>query len=170
MHAVFETYLHSLRQDRDDKTELSDRGALETLLNAAAEDANPKIRIIHEAKKVRGKGGPDFKAMKDGMTLGYVEDKTIGENLDQVLKTHQIARYKQLSGNTLLTDYLQFIWLKDGKISAREQIAFPPSPPTDRISTRSALGSKSSWRKRAVPRECRGSLRNSPSTGTFSRR
>ncbi|MGH7936622.1 MAG: hypothetical protein ACREF8_06405, partial [Chthoniobacterales bacterium] len=125
MHDVFEVYLHALRQDRDDKTELSDRGALETLLNAAAKDANPKIRIIHEAKKVRGKGGPDFKAMKDGMILGYVEDKAIGENLDQVLKTDQIARYKQLSGNILLTDYLQFIWLKDGKVSAREQIAFP---------------------------------------------
>ena len=59
MHDVFEIYLHALRQDRDDKTELSDRGALETLLNAAAKDATPKIRIIHEAKKVRGKGGPD---------------------------------------------------------------------------------------------------------------
>ena len=41
----------SLRQDRDDKTELSDRGALETLLKAAAKEADPKIRIIHEAKK-----------------------------------------------------------------------------------------------------------------------
>ena len=59
------------------------------------------------------------------MILGYVEDKTIGENLDQVLKSDQIARYKQLSSNILLTDYLQFIWLKDGKINAREPIAFP---------------------------------------------
>lgn len=75
MHDVFEVYLHSLREDRDDKTELSDRGALETLLKAAAKQANPQIRIIHEAKKVRGKGGPDFKAMKQGMILGYVEDK-----------------------------------------------------------------------------------------------
>jgi hypothetical protein len=29
MHDVFETYLHALREDRDDKTELSDRGVLE---------------------------------------------------------------------------------------------------------------------------------------------
>jgi hypothetical protein len=55
MNEAFEKYLFSLRQDRDDKTELSDRGALETLLNAAAKGADPKIRIIHEAKKVRGK-------------------------------------------------------------------------------------------------------------------
>jgi len=45
MHDVFETYLHARREDRDDKTELSDRGVLETLLNVAAKDANPKIRI-----------------------------------------------------------------------------------------------------------------------------
>ena len=146
MHDVFEAYLHSLREDRDDKTELSDRGALETLLKAAAKQANPQIRIIHEAKKVVGKGGPDFKAMKQGMILGYVEDKTIGENLDQVLKSDQIARYKQLSKNILLTDYLQFIWLKDGKINGREPIAFPHDlegkprkPRDDRVAAVSTL-------------------------------
>ena len=59
------------------------------------------------------------------MILGYVEDKTIGANLDEVLKSDQIARYKQLSNNILLTDYLQFVWLKDGKVNGRELIAFP---------------------------------------------
>ena len=84
--------------------------------------------------------------MKQGMILGYVEDKTIGENLDQVLKSDQIARYKQLSGNILLTDYLQFIWLKDGKINAREPIAFPHDlegkarkPRDDRVAAVSTL-------------------------------
>ena len=42
MKDVFEKYLLSLRQDRDDKTEHSDRGALETLLNKAAEDQGDK--------------------------------------------------------------------------------------------------------------------------------
>src|SRR5579863_5683914 len=78
MNEAFEKYLFSLRQDRDDKTELSDRGALETLLKAAGKNADPKIRIIHEGKGVPDKGGPDFKAMKAGMILGYVENKTIG--------------------------------------------------------------------------------------------
>ena len=41
MHDVFEAYLHSLREDRDDKTELSDRGALETLLKACREGSQP---------------------------------------------------------------------------------------------------------------------------------
>jgi predicted helicase len=146
MKDVFEKYLLLLRQDRGEKTELSDRGALETLLKAAAEHAGPGIRVIHEAKKVRGKGGPDFKVMKAAMILGYVEDKTIGENLDQVLKSDQIARYKQLSNNILLTDYLQFIWIKDGKVNGRELIALaddlegrPKKPREDRVNAVSTL-------------------------------
>ncbi|HEY8033363.1 MAG TPA: type ISP restriction/modification enzyme [Methylocella sp.] len=125
MKDVFENYLLSLRQDRGDKTEHSDRPALLTLLNAAAQAADPGIRIIHEAKKVPGSGAPDFKVMKAAMILGYVENKTVGENLDQILKSDQIARYKALSNNILLTDYLQFIWIKDGKVIGRELIAFP---------------------------------------------
>jgi hypothetical protein len=146
MKDAFERYLLSLRQDRGEKTELSDQGALETLLKAAAGEADPTIRVIHEAKKVRGKGGPDFKVTKAAMILGYVEDKTIGENLDQVLKSDQIARYKQLSNNILLTDYLRFIWIKDGKISGRELIALaddlkgrPKKPREDRVKAVSDL-------------------------------
>jgi len=121
MKADFETYLLRLRQDR----EHSDRGALETLLNAAAHAADPGIRVIHEAKKVPGSGAPDFKVMKAAMILGYVETKTIGENLEQVLKSDQIKRYRALSKHILVTDYLEFIWDKDGRVNARERIAIP---------------------------------------------
>ncbi|MGH7935993.1 MAG: hypothetical protein ACREF8_03175, partial [Chthoniobacterales bacterium] len=125
MKDAFEEYLLSVRQDRDDKTEHSDRGALETLLKVAAGEADSGFHVIHEAKKVHGKGGPDFKATKAGMILGYVENKNVGENLDQILKSDQIARYKELAKNILLTDYLRFIWIKDGKVRGRAEIAFP---------------------------------------------
>ena len=55
MHDVFEIYLHALRQDRDDKTELSDRGALETLLNAAAKDATRKFASFTKRKRFAAK-------------------------------------------------------------------------------------------------------------------
>ena len=49
------------------------------------------------------------------MIPGYVETKSVGENLDKVLKSDQIAKYKSLSQNIVLTDYLHFIWInKDG--------------------------------------------------------
>ena len=140
MKDVFEKYLLSLRQDRDDKTEHSDRGALETLLNAAAHEADPGIRIIHEAKRVLGSGAPDFKVKKAAMILGYVEDKTVGENLDQILKSEQIARYKKLSNNILLTDYLEFIWIKDAKVNGRKRIALSGRP--RRQAEKTARGSR----------------------------
>jgi hypothetical protein len=145
MKDAFQKYLLLLREDRDDKTEHSDRSALEILLNKAAEAAGPGIHVIHEAKKVLG-SGPDFKVKKAGMILGYVEDKTIGENLDQVRKSDQLKRYMALSNNILLTDYLEFIWIKDAKVNGRERIAFqddlegkPKRPREDRVKAVSDL-------------------------------
>jgi N-6 DNA Methylase len=98
------------------------------------------------SEKVPGSGAPDFKIMKAAMILGYVENKTVGENLDQILKSDQIARYKKLSNNILLTDYLQFIWVKDGKVNGRGCIAFrddlegkPKKPREDRVKAVSDL-------------------------------
>jgi hypothetical protein len=66
-------------------------------------------------KRIAEKGAPDFKITKSALILGYVENKAIGENLDKVLKSDQIKRYKSLSQNIIVTDYLHFIWInKDG--------------------------------------------------------
>lgn len=109
---AFDGYLHALRKiPIEDKTEHTDRGALETLLNAVASEARAKVKIQHEPKHIAEKGAPDFKVTKAGSILGYVENKQIGVNLDQVLKSDQIKRYRSLSPNILLTDYLHFIWI-----------------------------------------------------------
>jgi predicted helicase len=113
---VFAQYLLRLRKfAAKDKTEHSDRAALEELLNAFAADAQGKPKVQHEPKRATGKGAPDFKITQTGMILGYVENKAIGENLTKVLKSEQIAKYKTLSPNIILTDYLEFAWIsKDG--------------------------------------------------------
>jgi hypothetical protein len=138
MKDVFEKYLRSLSQDRLEKTEHSDRAALETVLKVAAEQADPGIRIIHEPKRIRGSGAPDFMAKKATMIIGHIEDKKIGENLDRVLKSDQLKRYMALpNSNIVLTDYLDFIWIKGGKIIGRARIAnkddldSKPKKPTD---------------------------------------
>ena len=78
-------------------------------------DAQKGAKVQHEPKRVVDKGAPDFKISKSGLILGYVENKAIGEPLDKVLKSEQIARYKKLSQNIIVTDYLHFIWInKDG--------------------------------------------------------
>lgn len=116
MAGTFDAYLKALRKTSlDEKTEHTDRSALEMLLKAIANEVKSGIDVQHEPPRVAGKGAPDFKISSGGLILGYAETKPIGENLDKVLKSDQIKRYKTLSTNLILTDYLHFIWIsKDG--------------------------------------------------------
>src|SRR5712671_839690 len=113
---AFNRYLLALRKTSvDEKTEHTARAALQSLLQAVADAGASGVGVQHEPKRVADKGAPDFKVTKGGLILGYVENKAIGENLDKVLKSDQIKRYKGLSQNIILTDYLNFIWInKDG--------------------------------------------------------
>jgi predicted helicase len=124
-NTAFERYLQALRKTPiEEKTEHTDRLALETLLQSVADDSGKGIKVQHEPKRVVDKGAPDFKVSKGGLILGYVENKAIGEPLDKVLKSEQIAKYKTLSQNIVLTDYLHFIWInKDG--IQRETLCHP---------------------------------------------
>ena len=66
------------------------------------------------------KSRPDFEISKDGAIIGYIETKKCTSNLDEVLKSDQIKKYKQLTENLILTNYNRFIWLcadKDNKKS-----------------------------------------------------
>lgn len=113
---AFDRYILDLRKTRiDDKTEHTDRAALQALLQAVADTSNPGVSVQHEPKRVAEKGAPDFKVTKSGLIIGYVENKGIGEPLDKVLKSDQIAKYRTLSQNIIVTDYLHFAWInKDG--------------------------------------------------------
>lgn len=123
MDDCFVAYLKKLREiPTNDQTEHTGRGALEALLGALA----PKrAKVQHEPRRVAGAGAPDFKIEDRGTILGYVEVKKIGTNLDEVIKSDQVRRYRQLSSNILVTDYLQWIWLDDKSVRAREALAFP---------------------------------------------
>jgi hypothetical protein len=121
----FKAYFNQIKNlDLQDATEHTLRPALDQLLNALAGD---KIKVIHEPKRdLTGKGAPDFKFKTDDeRILGYLETKKIGEKLDQFLKSDQIVKYNRLSGNLILTDYLEWIWLKDGVITKRETLGYP---------------------------------------------
>lgn len=124
----FDVYLRKLRETPlDEHTEHTGRSALEALLNQfAAEALAPGISVQHEPKREADKGAPDFKIKRQGMILGYVEVKEIGANLDKILKSDQIAKYRKLSDNIIVTDYLQFIRVNGaGKIIDRQSLAFP---------------------------------------------
>jgi Type ISP C-terminal specificity domain/N-6 DNA Methylase len=124
----FDTYLKALAAGyREGGTEHTGRTALENLLNAfKANAAHPRIQVQHEGGREGDKGAPDFKIKRDGMILGYVEVKTIGENLDKILKSDQIKKYRTLSDNIIVTDYLHFIRIDGtGKVLGRAELAYP---------------------------------------------
>ncbi len=121
----FKVYFEQIKKlEVEESTEHTLRPALDTLLKALA---GKKVKVIHEPKRdPTGKGAPDFKfKTHDERILGYLENKKIGEKLDQFLKSDQIVKYNRLSGNLILTDYLEWIWLKDGAILKRETLGYP---------------------------------------------
>lgn len=124
MIQTFETYLHKLRETaKDEQTEHTGRAALQELLQVfAAKGRN--IRVQHEPRQVQDKGAPDFRAIQNAMTLGYVEVKKIDADLAKVLKSDQIKKYLTLSGNIILTDYLHFILLGPKGVKQRASLAF----------------------------------------------
>lgn len=95
---VFDRYMLALRKTPlDDKTEHTDRPALQSLLQAIADEASSGLTVHHETKQVKLKGktetvaaekkaAPDFKITKlGGLIVGYVENKAIDETLSKIL-------------------------------------------------------------------------------------
>ncbi len=113
----FQDYLAALRKTPlADKTEHSDRSALERLLNQIAAMSSAATNVQHEPKRAQDKGAPDFKISRQAAIIGYVEVKKVDAPLAQVLKSDQIKRYRELSDNIILTDYLCFIWIEKGRV------------------------------------------------------
>ncbi|AHH11428.1 N-6 DNA methylase (plasmid) [Borrelia coriaceae] len=121
---LIKEYIHNLKNTAiEDKTEFTDRAYLEKLLNEIK--PNPNIQIQHEPKRHKESlGAPDFIIRNNGNIIGYIEVKKIEQNLDDTLKSPQIDKYKQLSNNILLTNYIEFIWIKNGNINLREVLVF----------------------------------------------
>jgi hypothetical protein len=112
---AFGEYLRALKKfAKDERREHTDRTAIEQLLNVFAAAAEGRPEVQQEPGKIGDRGAPDFKVTKSGMILGYIETKAVGVNLAKVLKSDQMKRYQALSDNILLTDYLEWIWIRKG--------------------------------------------------------
>ena len=123
----FKNYIKELQSESiENITEHSKRSALENLFRQFAElyqNKNQSIKILHEPKRKDNYGSPDFKVYTDSSIIGYVENKKITENLDKILKSDQIKKYRELSQNILLTNYIEFIWIK-GESVQRETLCY----------------------------------------------
>ena len=119
---AFEKYFKSLQSQKiSDITEHSHRPALKDLVESLADT---EVKILHEPKREGKFGSPDFKITHTESIIGYIENKKIEENLDKILKNPQIKKYQSLSDNILITNYIEWIWIKEGNIQQRETLCF----------------------------------------------
>ena len=122
--APFKKYFSALTEfDKAEETEHSLRTQLQDLMFALAEKAESPVTVIHEPRPDKGGlGAPDFKLkLREGI-VGYLETKKPGEDLDSVIRSPQIEKYKKLSSNLIVTDYVEWIWLRDDKEVGREKL------------------------------------------------
>lgn len=75
------------------------------------------IHATNNPKRIEA-GAPDFvvsRPTRHGpLTIGYIEAKDVGDDLESALKSEQLRRYLTLP-NLVLTNYLAFNWFVDGK-------------------------------------------------------
>ncbi|EGR6797186.1 DNA methyltransferase [Campylobacter jejuni] len=111
---MLKTYLENIKDISIYDKEHTHRTALQNLLQAIKDnqDKQNKISIKQEPNNDKeGRGAPDFLITKDFLTLGYIENKRVNANLDNIITSDQILKYTKLSPNIILTDYLRFILL-----------------------------------------------------------
>lgn len=112
LHSI--EYFNQIRNIGASGTEHNYRTCFENLLNHIK--ADERIRIIHEPKRKKGFGAPDFRVEKDGAIVGYIETKKPGEDLEKISKSEQIKKYLNICDNFILTDYCRFMLFKSGEL------------------------------------------------------
>ncbi|GAA8322755.1 DNA methyltransferase [Helicobacter pylori] len=141
---MLKEYLESIKDLTTEKNELTHRPSLHNLLNRLKDDFNKEFKIEHEPKKEQG-SQPDFRVSFQGLNIGYIENKRVGFNLSQLLKSDQIRKYLELNPNLMLTDYLNFMWVgkdennaplikKEISVASLDELSKPlkPKPQTER--------------------------------------
>ncbi len=108
---MLKEYLESIKDLTPESNEHTHRPSLYNLLDGLKKNFNKEFKIEHEPKKDKQGGQPDFRVSYQGLNIGYIENKRVGTNLSQLLKSKQILKYLELNPNLMLTDYLNFVWV-----------------------------------------------------------
>ncbi len=102
-------------------TEHTFRGDLQQLLETMV----PEIRATNEPKR-QSCGAPDYIITKGEIPVGFIEAKDIGDSdLEGKKKTgnqEQFDRYKTGLSNLIITDYIEFLFYKDGILNSKISI------------------------------------------------
>ncbi|PDW55033.1 type ISP restriction/modification enzyme [Helicobacter pylori] len=141
---MLKEYLEGIKDLTPESNELTHRAFLQILLTSLKENFNTEFKIEHEPKRERG-SQPDFRISYQGLNIGYIENKRVGTDLNQLLKDDQVLKYLELNPNLMLTDYLNFMWVgkdennaplikKEISVASLDELSKPlkPNPQTER--------------------------------------
>ncbi|WQZ13835.1 N-6 DNA methylase [Helicobacter pylori] len=141
---MLKEYLESIKDLTTEKNELTHRPSLYNLLNRLKDHFNKEFKIEHEPNRDKQGGQPDFRVSYQGLNIGYIENKRVGTNLSQLLKSDQVLKYLELNPNLMLTDYLNFVWVgkdenneplikKEISVASPDELSKPlkPKPQTE---------------------------------------
>ncbi|WQW99226.1 N-6 DNA methylase [Helicobacter pylori] len=141
---MLKEYLESIKDLTPESNELTHRPSLYNLLDGLKKNFNKEFKIEHESKRERG-SQPDFRISYQGLNIGYIENKKVGTDLNQLLKNDQVLKYLELNPNLMLTDYLNFMWVgkdennaplikKEISVASLDELSKPlkPNPQTER--------------------------------------
>ncbi len=142
---MLKEYLESIKDLTPEKNELTHRLFLHNLLDKLKNHFNKEFKIEHEPNRDKQGGQPDFRVSYQGLNIGYIENKKVGTDLSQLLKSDQILKYLELNPNLMLTDYLNFVWVgkdeenkplikREISIASLDELSKPlkPNPQTER--------------------------------------
>ncbi len=141
---MLKEYLESIKDLTPEKNELTHRLFLHNLLDKLKDHFNKEFKIEHEPERKQG-SQPDFRISFQGLNIGYIENKKVGDDLSKRLKDPQIRKYLELNPNLMLTDYLNFMWVgkdennapfikKEISVASLDELSKPlkPKPQTER--------------------------------------
>lgn len=122
---IIQTYLNNCNRllQTGNAREHSYRGDLQQLLNEIINDDD--IVVTNEPARIVDVGAPDYSITKKDIPIGYVEAKDIGaKDLDgKKINKEQFDRYKNALDNLIITDYLDFLFYKNGVLVQKISIA-----------------------------------------------
>lgn len=96
-------------------TEHSYRRALMELLDAVATNSVGSVTIVNEPARVAA-GAPDLAIVQSKVTIGHIECKTLGSDLEKASHTSQLKRYRDGLPNLMLATPLNFKWYVRGQL------------------------------------------------------
>ena len=120
------TYINAIEKELQTghATEHSYRPMLRQFLVEWSQDFSPATdhHITNEPKR-NAKNAPDFLVRCSEVSLGWIETKPLGTDLDAEETSVQLQRYRKAFPNLILTDYLEFRLYSEGENCLSVRIA-----------------------------------------------